>query len=372
MDFSFSKEEVLLQKSVRDFLEKECKDIARESEETGEGYSKAIWERMAELGWMGIGFPDEYGGMGGSFLELVILLEEMGRVLLPGPFIQCVICSGLVILEYGSEAQKKEYLPGLVEGRILTVPALETPSSYAGEPAISESLEIKNGNFILSGTRLFVPFAHMANGFLVRTRGNNDQEMLLFVESKSPGIKIRVLDSIDSGRWCELVMDKVKVPVDNIIGKADAGEKAVKRSKNLGAISHAAFILGMLEKVLDMTTRYAKERMQFERPIGSFQAIKHQIADMSIYVEQVKYLTYHAVWKISQHMPADMEISMAKARASDASRRVCLLGVKIHGGIGIIDEYDLQLYFRRAKANELAFGDGDYHREMVAANFLRS
>jgi len=366
MDFSLSQSQELLRKSARDFLEKECKDNAREMEETDEGYSRKIWEKMAELGWMGLGIPSKYGGMDGDILELVFLIEEMGRVLLPGPFIPTAVCSAISILEHGTEDQKKELLPAAVDGKLVIVPAVIEPSSTAGKADIEDRVETENGNFVLSGTRLFVPYAHMADRFIFKTSHPDEGTTMFLVDGKSQGVSCTVLDSIASDKLCELVLDRVKVSEKDVVGKIGKGDMVLKQIETLGAISHSAYLLGLLEQVLEMTVEYAKGRVQFGRPIGSFQAIQHQAADMAIDVDQARNFTFFAGWSMSQGLPADKEIAMAKARASDAARRVCLLGVKIHGGVGIIDEYNMQLYFRRAKAHEFAYGDARHHRETVA------
>jgi alkylation response protein AidB-like acyl-CoA dehydrogenase len=366
MDFSLTQSQELLQKSARDFLEKECKDNAREMEETVEGYSKKIWGKMAELGWMGLGIPSQYGGMDGDILELVILIKEMGRVLLPGPFIPSAVCSAVSILDHGTEEQKKELLPEIINGKTVVLPAVSPPTAIGGTPEVGDRMEKENGNFILSGTRLFVPYAHMADYFIFRAASTDDNDTMFLVDARSEGVACTVLNDIGSDKHCEVVLNNVKVPEKNILGGAGSGAAVMKRIDSLGAISHSAYLLGMLEEVLEMTVEYSKGRVQFGRPIGSFQAIQHQFADMAIDVDQTRNLTYMAAWSMSQGMQADRETAMAKARASDASRRVCLLGVKIHGGAGIIDEYNMQLYFRRAKTHELAYGDARQHRETVA------
>lgn len=365
MNFGLSKEQDAIQKAANEFLAKEAKNIAREVEETEKGYSPELWRKIAELGWMGVGFPEIYGGNGGDFVDLILLLEEMGRVLFPGPFIPGVVCSGLAILEYGSELQKKEFLSKLTNGQLLIIPAFIEPSSLAIDCSVKNKITMKKGDYILSGTRLFVPYAHLADWFIYGISDDGDKTLFL-VNAKSAGIDCHLLETIASDMQYEVVFDKVRVPRANILGEMEKGEEIVSKISERGALSQCGFILGLLEQVLKISVEHAKMRVQFERPIGSFQAIQHQCADIVTEIEQVKFLTYQAAWKLSQNLSATKEISMAKARASDASRRVCLLGIKIHGGIGIIIDYDMQLYFRRAKAAELAFGDADFHRETVA------
>lgn len=365
MDFNLTEEQEILRNAVRDFLVKETKNLARETEETEEGYSLEIWQKMAELGWMGVGFPEEYGGSGGDFVDLIIILEEMGKMLLPGPYIPTVVCSGYAVLKYGSETQKREFLPKLTNGRNVIIPAFIEPSYALAEDILRDQVTAEEENYILSGTRLFVPYARSADWFIWGVK-TSEGKILFLVNAKSSAINCNLLDTIASDKQCEVILNAVKVPKENILGEIANGEEIESEIGEWGSLAQCGFILGLLEQVLKMSVEYAKKREQFGRPIASFQAIQHQFADMATDIDQVKFLTYQGAWKLSKKLPARREISMAKARASDASRRVCLLGIKIHGGIGITVDYDMQLYFRRAKAAEIAFGDGDFHREIVA------
>lgn len=364
MDFDFSETQQILINTARSFLEKEAKDIARKMEKTKEGYSAELWEKMANLGWMGAVFPEEYGGIGGDFLDLIAVLGEMGRALVPGPYISTLL-SGLSILKYGTTTQKNKLLPGLITGKLILTTALFTPDPNAGEIRAKERVLVEKGDYIISGTRLFVPYAHLADWFVYKADTEKGPALFL-VDAKSQGIEVSLLQTIASDRQAEIALDRVRVPEENILGKGEEAESLANDLEQWGALSQSAFILGLLEKVLEMTVRHAKEREQFGQPIGGFQAIQHQCADMATEIDKVKFLTYQAAWKLSEQIPATRDISMAKARASDASRNVCLLGIKIHGGVGISEEHDMQLYFRRAKAAEIAFGDGDFHREIVA------
>ena len=364
MDFAFSESENILLNSAKNFLQKEARNLAREVEKTNEGYSPAIWKKIAELGWFGIVFPEEYGGIEGSFFDLVLLIEEMGKFLFPGPFIETVI-SGLSILEYGNETQKVEYLSRLIEGNLILSPALIKPDIAVSDNSIEEHVSVKGGKYVLNGTKLLVPYGHKADFYLYSAETDNG-ETLFLINSRTPGITCTVLESIAADRPCEVNFDGVEVSKNEILGQEGQGDEIVGKIGEWGALAQCAFITGMLEQVLKMSVAYAMEREQFGRQIGSFQAIQHQCADMATDINQVKFLTYEAAWKLSSKLTSGKEISMAKAWASDASRRVCLLGVKIHGGTGVSEEHDMQLYFRRAKAAELAFGDGDFHREVVA------
>jgi len=366
MDFSFNEEQEMLQKSASEFLENECsKKFVRAMEEDEKGYSPELWKRMAELGWMGLVLPEEYGGMGSNFLTLVSLLEEVGRVLLPGPFVPTVVYSSLPILYYGTEEQKKEFLPKIADGNLIMTLALTEPNERLDEAGVETIATRSNNDYIVSGTKLFVPDAHIADWLLCVAKV--DEGITLFlVDAKSPGVNCTLLKTLASDKQCEVILDKVKVPARNILGKPGIGWEVVSRIREWGAVAQCALILGCLQQVLEMTVDYTKERVQFDRPIGSFQAVQHQCVDMLMDIDGVKFTTHEAAWKLSQELPATMEVSMAKAWASDASRKVCLLGHKIQGGVAIMEDHDMQLYFRRAKAMELTFGDGDFHREIVA------
>ncbi len=366
MDLGYSESEEMLRRSARDFLEVECpKSLVREMAEDDIGYPPELWQGMAKLGWLGLAFPEEYNGGNGSFVDLVLLLEEMGRALLPGPFIPTVVCGGLPILYYGSETQKKEFLPQVATGKLILTSAFTVPDLSIAASQIEEKVIAKDGAYVLSGTRLFAPYAHIAD-WLVYNATTTEGSTLFLISAKQPGVKCTVLPSIASDKQCEVTLDNVMVPERNILGQRGQGQEILSKIGEWAAVAYCGFILGSLEQVLEMTVEYAKERVQFGRPIGSFQIIQHQCADMLMDVDTTKFLTYQAAWKLSQQVTATNEVSLAKARASAASKRVGLLGIRIHGGVGIMEVHDMSLYFKRLKAAEIAFGDEDFHREIVA------
>ena len=364
MDFDFSEPQRLLLDSARNFFEKEARDYARKIEKEEKQFSPEFWQKMARLGWLGIVFPEEYGGTEGDFVDLLLLLEEMGKALIPGPFISA-IASGLAILNFGSKEQKRKLLPPLIEGKLIMTPALLKPEPQTKERQKVESILPHPGRYEISGTRLLVPYAHVANWFVYSSDWGGGKTFFL-IEANIQGVSCSLLPTIAMDGQCQVSLEKVQVPQENRLGEEGKGEVISAWMGKWGALAHSAFILGLLEKVLALTVEHAKQREQFGKAIGSFQAIQHQCADMVTEIDKIKFLAYRAAWKLSQKMPAEKEISMAKVRASDASRKVCLLGIKIHGGIGISEEHDLQLYFRKAKAAEMAFGDASFHRAIVA------
>ena len=365
MNLDLSEEQEMLRMMARDFLEQECPPShIREMEQDEKGYSPLLWRKMAELGWMGLVFPEEYGGTGGDFVDLTILLGEMGRALLPGPFIPTVVCSGLPLLYYGTEEQKNSFLPRIAGGGLIMTLALTEPDVRFDESGIQLRAEGKTSHSI-SGTKLFVPYAHIADWMVCAARTKKGITLFL-VPAENTGMSLTRLTTIAADKQYEVVFNEAKVPPGNILGKADVGWDIVRHIEEWGALAHCGYEVGSLQRVLEMTVSYANERVQFDRPIGSFQAIQHKCADMVMDIDGARLLTYQAAWKASQGLGASREISMAKAWTGEASRRVCLSSHQIHAGIGLFTDYDLELYFRRAKAAELAFGEGDFHREIVA------
>jgi alkylation response protein AidB-like acyl-CoA dehydrogenase len=372
MDFALSEEQEMLRTSARDFLEKECpKTLVREMETDERGYSTELWRKMAELGWMGLVFPEEYDGTGGSFLDLTILIEEMGRALLPAPFIPTVVYCGLPILEFGTEEQKREFVSKIGNGEIVMTLALTEPSARYDAAGIEVKATAEGDDYVINGTKLFVPDAHVADWLLcvARTKeaGNKEEGITLFlVPGKSPGISYTLLKTVALDKQCEVTFDKVRVPKKNILGQVDKGWEIVERIMEQAAMAHCAYMLGGAQQVLEMSVDYAKDRVQFDRPIGSFQAIQHKCADIATDVDGIRFITYEAAWKLSEGILCSLEVSMAKAWVSDAYRRVCVTGHQVHGGVGVTLDHDMQLYYRRAKMHEVFFGDGDFHRELVA------
>ena len=372
MDFALSEEQEMLRKMSRDFLENECpKSLVREMEEDEKGYSPELWKKMAELGWMGLVFPEEYGGAGLSFLDLAVLIEELGRALVPGPYLSTVVYCGLPILAAGTDEQKREILTKIAKGDLILSLALTEPSATWDADGVTAKAVPEGDDFVISGTKLFISDAHVADYLLcvTRTKESRDKEggvTLFLVDTKSTGISCTPLKTIASDRQFEVVLDKVRVPRENMLGEPDHGWAVIKEMLPKATLAQCALMVGGAQQVLEMTVNYAKERVQFGRPIGSFQAIQHKCADMATDVDGCRFITYQAAWKLSEGLPCALEVSMAKAWVSEAYRRTCVEGHQIHGGIGFIKDHDMQLYYRRAKASELMFGDADYHRELVA------
>jgi alkylation response protein AidB-like acyl-CoA dehydrogenase len=372
MDLGLSEPQEMLRKMAREFLSTECpKQLVREMEEDEKGYSPELWQKMAELGWQGLPFPEEYGGGGGTFLDLAVLLEEMGRACLPGPFFSTVVLGGLTILDVGSEEQKQEFLPQIATGERIMTLALTEPSARYDATGIAVEAAASKEQYVINGTKLFVPHAHIADWMIcvARTRNGEKPEegMTLFlVKSGSQGMICNLLPSLARDKQCEVIFDNFRVPRVNILGEADQGWTEVSRVLQRAAVAKSIEMVGEAQQVLEMSVNYAKERVQFDRPIGSFQAIQHHCANMAVDVDTARLLAYQAAWKLSEGLPCALEVAMAKAWVSEACRRVTSLGHQVHGAIGFTLDHDMQLYSRRAKAAEVAFGDADFHREKLA------
>ena len=373
MDLSLSEEQEMLQKTARDFLQKECTtNLVREMEEDERGYSSDLWKKMANLGWMGLVIPQEYGGLQGSFLDLTVLLEEFGRALVPGPFIPTVVYCAIPIMKYATEEQKGYFLPKIAAGELIMTLALTEPSATFEPQGVNTKAVPDGEDYVINGVKLFIPDAHVADWIICAARTNEDIKdnsngiTLFLVPGKASGISYTPLKTFGSDKQYEVAFKNVRVNKKDILGEVNEGWPIIEDLMQYGAVAQCALMAGGAERVVEMTVSYAKEREQFGHLIGSYQAIQHKCADMQTDADGIYFVTYMAAWKLSQGFPAATEVSMAKAWCNEAYRRVCAEGHQVHGGVGIIKVHDMQLYFRRAKAAELALGDSEFHREKIA------
>ena len=274
----------------------------------------------------------------------------------------------MTIMEAGSEAQKREYLPRIAGGQIIVTLALMEPSARWDPAGVEATATAEGEGYVINGTKLFVPNAHVSDYLIVAARtGDGERDVTLFLLSReTEGVTQTLLKTIASDRQSEVAFHNVSVPSSAVLGEVNGGWPAIEKVLQLGAIGKCCEMVGGAEQVLEMTVEYAKQRVQFGRPIGTFQAVQHHCANMATDVESSRYITYQAAWHLAEGLPAQREVAMAKAWVSDAYRRVCALGHQCHGAIGFTKEHNMQLYSRRAKAAELAFGDSDLHLETVA------
>jgi alkylation response protein AidB-like acyl-CoA dehydrogenase len=372
MDFGFSEEQEMLRQSARQFLETECPmTYVRKMMEDDTGYSAEQWTKMAELGWTGLIFPEEHGGAGLNMVDLVVVLEEMGRVVMPGPYFATVLLGGLAVQLGGTPAQQKKYLPAIAAGTLKATLAQVEESGRWDAEGIALAAKKDGKDFVLSGTKLFVHDAHNADVLIVpaRTSGKGATGVTLFlVDAKQAGVKTTLLKTMDQTRkLCEVGFDGVRLGKDAVLGKLGKGWPLLDRLVDSAKVALCAEMCGGAQKVLEMSVEYAKVREQFGRPIGSFQAIQHKCANMMVQVESAKSATYYAAWAVANDVPeAHLAACMAKAYCSDAYRYVSAEGIQIHGGIGFTWEHDMHLYFKRAKGSEVTFGDATWNRELVA------
>ena len=371
MDFAFSEEQEMLRRSTRDFLAKECgSKVVRKLMDAPDAYDSGLWKKMAGLGWTALGIPEQYGGAG-SFLDLIVVLEECGRALLPGPFFATMGLAVPALIEAGTEAQKKEALGAIAEGQARATLAFTEPSGRWDAGGVTLEAKPAGGGWRLDGVKLFVPDAEGADYTVVaaRTRGEGEEGISLFlVKGRPKGMTVTQLKTLDmTRRWNEVRFDGVELDADALMGVANKGWVPLKRALEWATAGLCAEMIGGTQKVLEASTEYAKTRHQFGKPIGIYQAVSHKLADMLVLSESGRSATYYAGWAVEADAPdRSLASSMAKAYVSDAYRKVAGDGIQVHGGIGFTWEHDMHLYFKRAKASEVTLGDATYHRELVA------
>ena len=371
MDFSLNEEQEMLKKTARDFMAKECPpSFVKDMMQDERGYSPDMWRKMAELGWMGLIFPESYGGMNGSYLDLAVLLEEMGKASLCSPFFSSVILGGLTLLEGAKDVHKDEYLRALIQGDVLVTLALTEPTGKYTPDGIKATATKSGEGYTINGTKLFVPYAHTADQIIVAARTGNgvgpNGITLFIVDAKTPGITCSPLVTVAGEKESEVVFDQVQVSYDSILGDLNQGWYIIEKVWPKVLMAKCAEMVGGAQQALEMTVAYAKEREQFGKPIGSLQVVQHFCSDMVTDVDGSRYVTYQAAWMLSCGLPCVKEAAMAKAWCSDAFKRVTAKGQQIHGAIGFTEEHDLHIYYKNAKSWELLYGDSAFHRETVA------
>jgi 3-oxocholest-4-en-26-oyl-CoA dehydrogenase beta subunit len=361
----------MLQKSARDFLSNEYSDkILKEMAKDPRGYTPELWNKMAELGWTALSIPEAYGGIG-DFIDLALVLQEMGRVGLISPFFSTMVLGASTIIEAGSESQKQQYLPAIAEGKkVVTLALLETSAQFAQE-AIKTQASLQGDSYVLQGRKIFVPDANSADVIIcaARTRDTAVPGITLFlVDASTPGVTCNLLETIAPDKQCELVFKDVKVGKDNILGQVDQGWTYLEKVWDKAAVAACALMVGGMERVLELTVSYAKDRNAFGHPIGAFQSVQHRCADMLIDTDSSRIITYQAAWKINEGLPAAREVAIAKSWVSKAYQRTVGASHQVHGAIGFTYDHILHWYTRRARSQEFSFGDVNYHLEKLAAS----
>ena len=371
MDLGFTEEQEMLRKTAREFLaEKFPKTLVRKMEDDPVGFDPGIWKQMAELGWLGLIIPEEYGGSGSKFMDLFVLLEEMGRACLVAPFFSTVMCTFL-LLDIASPEQKKKFLPQIAKGELILALALTEPSASYEARGIATKAYPQGNDYVINGTKLFVQDAQVAHYLICVTKTNEfappEKSITVFmVEAKSPGITINPLPTIADDKQTEIIFENVKVPARNMLGGLNEGWPAINRLVERAAVAKCAEMIGGADWTMENSVAYAKTRIQYGRPIGSFQAIQHYLADMWTEISHAKRLVYYAAFLLDQGIPCTKEVAMAKAMMNDVYLRCTHFGVRVHGGIGTTRDHDMGLYYRRARQAACLFGTSEFWREKLA------
>ena len=366
MNFAFSEEQEELRRIVRQFLEDKSSEAAvREQMDTEKGYDDAVWSQMAEqMGLQGLIIPEEFGGSGYSYVELIVVLEEMGRALLCAPYFSSVVLAANTLMHSDDDDVKNAYLPGIASGETVATVAFTEENGRWDEDGVTATASASGDGWSITGEKMFVLDGHVADLLIVAAR--TDAGVSLFgVEGDASGVTRTPLATMDQTRK-QARVEFADTP-GRLIGADGGGWAILERMLDLAAVGLAAEQVGGAQMCLDMSVEYAKVRVQFGRPIGSFQAIKHKCADMLLEVESAKSAAYYAGWcasELNDELPS--VASLAKAYCSEAYFHAAAENIQIHGGIGFTWEHPAHLYFKRAKSSELLFGDPTYHRELLA------
>ena len=366
----------MLRDLTREFMTRECTPRAvRSVMEDPRGFSDTVWQQMADMGLQGLAIDTGYGGQGLGMIELALVLDEMGRAAYPGPFFATVVLAAGAIAASGQESQMARYLPDIARGRTkATLALIDGPLSWAPS-GVTMRAERRGDSFMLNGEKRFVPYAHVADLMLVvaRTGSGDDGTTVFAVPADAAGVsQTQNVEMEHTNRTSTVTFSSVEVGSDAVIGELNRGWSVIGPVLERAAIASAAEMLGAARRCMDMSVEYAKVRQQFGQPIGMFQAIKHACAEMLLEVENAHGATYYAAWAAdARSADASLAASAAKAYVGDASRKVCGSSIQVHGGIGFTWEYDLHLYFKRAKHFEPLYGDADFHRERALQLMLQ-
>lgn len=368
MNFAFSEEQEFLRETARRYFEDKCpSEKTRALMATDAGFEVELWAEMAAMGWQSMAIPENYGGAGFGFLETSVLLEEMGRSLLPAPFLSTVVLGANAILLAGSEEQKQRLLPLVAAGELRMALAVTEANGRWDESGVEMVAQADGTSFVLSGSKHFVIDGHTAQTYIVAAR-TDDGVTLFLLESGSAGVSSSLVESMDQTRkLAEVSFADVVVGPEAVLGRPGDGWVTLEKLYQIASVALAVEAVGGAQKVLEMAVEYAKDRIQFGRPIGSFQAIKHKCADMLVGTESAKSAAYYAAWAVSEdNDELPIVAPLAKSYCTEQFFAAASENIQIHGGIGFTWEHDAHLYFKRAKSSELLFGDPAYHRSMLA------
>ena len=370
MDLSYTETQELLRQTARDFAQRDF-PIRRHRElaESKATFDAETWEKMAGLGWPGLMVEETYGGTGGGWVDLIVLLEEMGRALMPMTLMAHTL-AGLLIQRYGDDAQRRALLPAVAAGERIFAVAITEPRATLDPEGIQCEASRSDDGFLLNGVKHFVRGAGAASTIVTLARLDGGLAIFL-IEKDAAGVTVTPLDTIGDDDQAKIELEGVRVPESALLGGRPLNWQTLQEIVDMAALIECGYGVGVMARDTEVTIGYVKDRVQFGRPIGSFQAVHHQVADQVTDVDCGRLLTLYAAWALDEGQPlASIEIARAKAWTSDALRRVARTGNQLHGGIGFSREYDIHFYFQRAKTNELMYGIADEHRERIAAALL--
>ncbi len=379
MDILPSEEEQMLKNVAREFLEAECPTaMVREMEIDGLGYPPALWKQMAELGWLGLAVPEEYGGQGLPLAYLGLVLEEVGRVLAPVPLHSTVVAA-LTVASDGTGQQKQELLPAVSDGDMVLTWAVTERDPRLIPEAMQLEAKADGDGWVLNGTKMFVDNFIVAQRCLVACRtspvsnagqGANQGISLFLVDPNGTGVAQTPLLTLAKDKQSRVDFQEVRVGRAALVGEVDQGWPIVERMLDRATALLCCQMVGAARKDAEMAIEYAKNRVAFGRPIGAFQSVQHMLADMILHVDGGQMLTYEALWKMDQGLPASVEVSQAKAFCNEKCEAVVRSSQVVHGGIGFMMEFDLHLWFRRVTSWTMRLGTTYDHRSRIAAALL--
>jgi len=375
MDVLLNEEEEMLKRSAREVLERECPvSLVRAMEGDEKGYSPDLWRKMADLGWLGMALPEEYGGAGAPLTHLGLVMGEIGRAIAPVPF-HCTMTAALTIARAGTPEQKQAILPAVARGEMILTWAFQEADPRLAPEAVQTQAVPEGDSFRLTGSKVFVDYAHVARSCLVAARTSppspeGEGLSLFLVPTTAPGITLTPLVTLARDRQFQVTFEGVRVPPSALVGPLDRGWPVISWMLDVATALLCAQMEGAARKDAEMAWEYSKRRIAFGRPIGAFQALQHLMADMLIWLDGCQLLTYEALWRLSEGLPASVEVSQAKAFCNEKCQAVVRSSQQIHGGIGFIEEFPLHLWYRRVAAWTMRLGTTFEHRARVARALL--
>jgi alkylation response protein AidB-like acyl-CoA dehydrogenase len=375
MDFEFTEEQKILRDTVRRFIIKECPREVVRSHDEEERFPSELFTKMAALGWMGVPYPERYGGLGGNAIDLTIILEEISRGMraLATAYYATVVLGGQAIYHGGTETQKLQYIPKVCRGELKLSLSLTEPNAGSDLASMSTRAVLDNDHFVINGQKTFCTLADQSDLIVmgVRTQWDGPKQKgisLVLVPKNLEGLTIRKIPKlgIRAISACEIFLSDVRIHKDNLLGEINQGWTYILKTLEMERLTLAAVAVGDTQAILEEALKHAKERVQFGRPIGKFQLIQAILADIKVELEAARLLTYHLAWLISEGRPCHMESSIAKLFASEVCMRAAINGMQVLGGYGYTMEYDMQRHFRDAKINEIGGGSSQIQRLIIA------